>query len=127
MDGAGLAGAGDGGRAAMLTMSYRDLEESSAPVVDPLGPGAVPRLNGAAPPTDKNGNNLPLVAYGHLNGIDSHICSAAYNWKGKERKNIYIAPFCTKVHTKRSGMYHPGIQLQLTNLSTPKGRKTELA
>jgi len=28
------------------------------------------------------------------------------NVKGKERKSIYIAPFCTKVHTKRSGMDH---------------------
>jgi len=26
--------------------------------------------------------------------------------KGKERKSIYIAPFRTKVHTKRSGMDH---------------------
>ena len=26
--------------------------------------------------------------------------------KGKERKSIYIAPFCTKVHTERSGMDH---------------------
>jgi len=26
--------------------------------------------------------------------------------KGKEMKSIYIAPFCTKVHTKRSGMDH---------------------
>ena len=26
--------------------------------------------------------------------------------KGKERKSIYIAPFCTKLHTKRSGMDH---------------------
>jgi len=68
--------------------------------------------------------------------------------KGKERKSIYIAHFCTKVHTKRSGMDHTvlpanntvpafpswrspdvtttateaaDIQLQLTNLSTPKG------
>ena len=69
--------------------------------------------------------------------------------KGKERKNIYIAPFCTKVHTKCSGMDHTvlpannampafpswrspdvtttateaaDIQLQLTtHLSTPKG------
>jgi len=67
----------------------------------------------------------------------------------KERKSIYIAPFCTKVHTKRSGMDHTAlptdntmpafppwrsqdvtttataaadIQLQLTtHLSTPKG------
>ena len=67
----------------------------------------------------------------------------------KERKSIYIAPFCTKVHTKRSGMDHTvlpanntmpafpswrspdvtitateaaDIQLQLTtHLSTPKG------
>jgi len=69
--------------------------------------------------------------------------------KGKERKSIYIAPFCTKVHTKRTGMGHTvlpanntmptfpswhspdvtttateaaDIQLQLTtHLSTPKG------
>jgi len=69
--------------------------------------------------------------------------------KGKERKSIYIAPFCTKVHPKRSGMDHTvlpanntmppfpswrslditttataaaDIQLQLTtHLSTPKG------
>jgi len=26
--------------------------------------------------------------------------------KEKERKSIYIAPFCIKVHTKRSGMDH---------------------
>jgi len=26
--------------------------------------------------------------------------------KGKERKSIYIAPFCTKVHSKRSGVDH---------------------
>jgi len=74
--------------------------------------------------------------------------------KGKERKSIYIAPFYTKVHTKRSGMDHTllpanntmpafplwhspdvttiateaaDIQLQLTNLSTRKGWKAELA
>jgi len=69
--------------------------------------------------------------------------------KEKERKSIYIAPFRTKVHTKRSGMDHTvlprnntmpafpswgspdvtttateaaDIQLQLTtHLSTPKG------
>ena len=75
--------------------------------------------------------------------------------KEKERKSIYIAPFCTKVHTKRSGMDHTvlpanntmpafpswrspdvttaateaaDVQLQLTtHLSTPKGWKAELA
>ena len=75
--------------------------------------------------------------------------------KGKERKSIYMAPFRTKVHTKRSGMDHTilpanntmpafpswrspdvattateaaDIQLQLTtHLSTPKGWKAELA
>ena len=75
--------------------------------------------------------------------------------KGKEMKNICIAPFCTTVHTKRSGMDHTvlpanntmpafpswrslnvattateaaDIQLQLTtHLSTPKGWKAELA
>jgi len=67
---------------------------------------------------------------------------------------MYIVPFCTKVHTKRSGMDHTvlpannpclpflrehspdgatttetaDIQLQLTtHLSTPKGRKAVLA
>ena len=73
--------------------------------------------------------------------------------KGKERKSIYIAPFCTKVHSKRSGVDHTvlpannttaafpswrspdvattataaaDIQLQLTtHLSTPKGWKAE--
>jgi len=29
-----------------------------------------------------------------------------FGLKGKERRSIYIAPFCTKVHTKRSGMDH---------------------
>jgi len=29
-----------------------------------------------------------------------------YKGKKKERKSIYIVPFCTKVHTKRSGMDH---------------------
>jgi len=78
----------------------------------------------------------------------------AQSVKGKERKSIYIAPFCTKVHTKRSGMDHTvlpiitpclpflrerspddtttteaaDIQLQLTtHLSTPKEWKAELA
>ena len=39
----------------------------------------------------------------------SFICMHyEHNNKGKEkeRKSIYIAPFCTKVHTKRSGMDH---------------------
>jgi len=75
--------------------------------------------------------------------------------KEKERKSIYIAPFCTTVHTKRSGMDHTvlpanntmpafpscrspdgtttateaaDIQLQITtHSSTPKGWKAELA
>jgi len=34
------------------------------------------------------------------------IVAALCKRKGKERKSIYIAPFCTKVHTKRSGMDH---------------------
>jgi len=36
----------------------------------------------------------------------SHSPSRTVKEKGKERKSIYIAPFCTKVHTKRSGMDH---------------------
>ena len=97
--------------------------------------------------------------------INWHSCSRKGIWyknggwgrwkKGKERKSIYIAPFCTKVHTKRSGMDHTvlpanntmpafpsrhspdvttrateaaDIQLQLTtHLSTPKGWQAELA
>jgi len=75
--------------------------------------------------------------------------STEYSKGKKERKSVYIAPFCTKVHTKRSGMDHTvlpanntmpaflswrspdvtttateaaDIQLQLTtHLSTPKG------
>ena len=31
-------------------------------------------------------------------------CMKGKERKGNERKSIYIAPFCTKVHTKRSGM-----------------------
>ena len=32
--------------------------------------------------------------------------SATVQRKGKEMKSIYIAPFCTEVHTKRSGTDH---------------------
>jgi len=38
-----------------------------------------------------------------------HLCentSSKLTGNIKERKSIYIAPFCTKVHTKRSGMDH---------------------
>jgi len=34
------------------------------------------------------------------------VISGNSSVKGKERKSIYIAPFRTKVHTKRSGMDH---------------------
>ena len=42
---------------------------------------------------------------------DRHARSSQYfaplsGGKRKERKSIYIAPFCTKVHTKLSGMDH---------------------
>jgi len=38
--------------------------------------------------------------------LNSIRCGARSQCKGKERKSIYTAPFCTKVHTKRSGMVH---------------------
>jgi len=54
--------------------------------------------------------------------------------KGKERKSIYIAPFCTKVHTKRSGMDHtvlptnntmPAFLLEtVPNVQTANGERT---
>ena len=93
------------------------------------------------------GDRVGMGANFHTRAKHYHtpaICS-----KGKERKSIYIAPFCTKVHTKRSCMDHTvlpanntmpafpswrspdvtttateaaDIQLQLTtHLSTPKG------
>jgi len=37
--------------------------------------------------------------------------------KEKEKKSIYIAPFCTKVHTKRSGIDHT--VLPANNTMTP--------
>jgi len=41
--------------------------------------------------------------------------------KGKERKSIYIAPFCTKVHTKRSGMDHTVLPANNTMPAFPCG------
>jgi len=36
--------------------------------------------------------------------LDEEAVASPSKRKGKERKSIYMAPFCTKVHTKRSGM-----------------------
>ena len=41
--------------------------------------------------------------------------------KEKERKSIYIAPFCTKVHTKRSGMDHTVLPANNTMPAFPAG------
>ena len=62
MDGVCGAGAGDD-CAAMLTMSFHDLERPSAVLV--------PRLNGSSggTQTDKNGNNLPPFSYSDLKGM----------------------------------------------------------
>ena len=38
-------------------------------------------------------------------------------WKRKERKTIYIAPFRTTVHTKRSGMDHTVLPANNTMIS----------
>jgi len=43
--------------------------------------------------------------------------------KGKERKSIYIAPFCTKVHTKRSGMDHTVLPANNTMPAMPESMK----
>jgi len=39
-------------------------------------------------------------------GPDPPFKGGNFEGKEKERKSIYIVPFCTKVHTKRSGMDH---------------------
>ena len=46
--------------------------------------------------------------------------------KGKERKSIYIAPFCTKVHTKRSGMDHTVLPTNNTMLAFPSWRSPDV-
>jgi len=67
-------GGGGGGRTTLLTMSFRDLEQTSPT------DNSAPRRNGTAGPapiTDKNANNLPLVSYAQMNGAqphDHHIC-----------------------------------------------------
>ena len=47
------------------------------------------------------------------------------NEKGKERKSIYIAPFCTKVHTKRSGMDHTVLPANNTMPAFPSWRSPD--
>ena len=47
--------------------------------------------------------------------------------KGKERKSIYIAPFCTKVHTKRSGMDHTVLPANNTMPAFPSWRSPDVA
>jgi len=52
----------------------------------------------------------------HCHSLDFHLDTITHytrvharkqaRQKGKERKSIYIAPFCTKVHTECSGMDH---------------------
>jgi len=61
---------GGGGRTTLLTMSFRDLEQTS-----PTDNSAARRHNGTAGPapiTDKNANNLPLVSYAQMNGAQPH-------------------------------------------------------
>jgi len=52
------------------------------------------------------------------------INSSVLKIKEKERKSIYIAPFCTKVHTKRSGMDHTVLP---ANNTMPVGNHTAVA
>ena len=46
--------------------------------------------------------------------------------KGKERKSIYIAPFCTTVHTKRSGMDHTVLPANNTMPAFPSWRSPDV-
>ena len=45
--------------------------------------------------------------------------------KGKERESIYIAPFCTRVHTKRSGMDHTVLPANNTMPAFPSWRSPD--
>jgi len=49
-----------------------------------------------------------------------------YGTKGKERKSIYIVPFCTKVHTKRSGMDHTVLPANNTMPAFPLWRSPDV-
>jgi len=46
--------------------------------------------------------------------------------KGKERKTIYIAPFCIKVNTKRSGMDHAVLPANNTMPAFPSWRSPDV-
>jgi len=60
---------GGGGRTTLLTMSFRDLEQTS-----PTDNSAARRNGtaGPAPITYKNANNVPLVSYAQMNGAQPH-------------------------------------------------------
>jgi len=45
---------------------------------------------------------------------------------GKENKSIYIAPFCTKVHTKHSGMDHTVLPANNTMPAFPSWRSPDV-
>jgi len=47
--------------------------------------------------------------------------------KEKERKSIYIAPFCTKVHSKRSGVDHTVLPANNTTPAFPSWRSPDVA
>ena len=46
--------------------------------------------------------------------------------KEKERKDIYVAPSCTKVHTKRSGMDHTVLPANNTMPAFPSWRSPDV-
>ena len=46
--------------------------------------------------------------------------------KGKERKSIYTAPFCARVHTKRSGMDHTVLSANNTMPAFPSWRSPDV-
>jgi len=67
---------------------------------------------------------VSITARHSSSGRPSNI--AALKGKEKERKSIYIAPFRTKVHTKRSGMDHIVLPANNTMPAFPSWRSTDV-
>jgi len=54
------------------------------------------------------------------------VMSATCKEGKQERKSIYIAPFCIKVHTKRSGMDHTVLPANNTMPAFPSWRSPDV-
>jgi len=82
-----------------------------------------------APPSNRHqvifdivddGDEIVLNARRLATQLDGSVIFQAKG-KGKERKSIYVAPFCIKVHTKRSGMDHTDERLSWLGWLTYNG------